>query len=435
VRPLAVLAGLTAAAVLPGTALGVNVVIVAVLIGATVATTIRPSLRSAALGALSLALASMAAVLDAGWVVALDLAGAWLLATFAVAGHALAAPLAPLVQLRTLPSLAPSISPDSVRALRGVMLGGVLVVPFAALFWTADAAFAELGGGIPLPTGPSVPGRVLAFTAVLLAALGLALATRKILEPASLTIRRRLEPAEWAIALALLNLLFLAFVAVQLAVLFGGNDHVLRTAGLTYAEYARQGFWQLIVAAALTLAVVAGAALLAEIRKPLHALVLKGLLGSLCLLTIVIVASALHRLDLYSQAYGLTRPRLAPETLTLGLGALFALVLIAGALPAVRARLGPIVLYGAAAGLLAFSISNPDYRIAERNFDRWRVTGGLDARYARGLSADAAPALARLPSPLRERVLDPLEARLAEPEPWYAWNLSRARARDLQRPS
>ena len=48
--------------------------------------------------------------------------------------------------------------------------------------------------------------------------------------------------------------LFAAFVALQIAALYGGHDHVLRTAGLTYAEYAHEGFAQLMVAAALTLA-------------------------------------------------------------------------------------------------------------------------------------------------------------------------------------
>jgi hypothetical protein len=42
-------------------------------------------------------------------------------------------------------------------------------------------------------------------------------------------------------------------------VLFGGHDHVLRTAGLSYADYAHQGYGQLMAAAMLTLAVIAAA--------------------------------------------------------------------------------------------------------------------------------------------------------------------------------
>ena len=65
-------------------------------------------------------------------------------------------------------------------------------------------------------------------------------------EPSEPRALRRLSRAEWVIPLALLDALFLAFVIVQLAVLFGGHDRVLRTTGLTYAEYARSGFWQLL---------------------------------------------------------------------------------------------------------------------------------------------------------------------------------------------
>ncbi|CAN5694417.1 hypothetical protein BH18ACT13_BH18ACT13_11700 [soil metagenome] len=103
-------------------------------------------------------------------------------------------------------------------------------------------------------------------------------------------------------------MLFLVFVVVQVTVLFGGHDHVLETAGLAYAEYARQGFWQLIVAAVLTLAVIAAAARVAQPHHAAEKTLLRALLGTLCVLTIVIVASALHRLDLYEEAFGLTHP-------------------------------------------------------------------------------------------------------------------------------
>ncbi|MBA2384669.1 MAG: DUF4173 domain-containing protein [Actinobacteria bacterium] len=82
--------------------------------------------------------------------------------------------------------------------------------------------------------------------------------------------------------LALLDLLFLAFVAVQFAVLFGGHDRVVETAGLTYADYARSGFWQLLAATVLTFAVVGGALARAHTRGPRDRLLLRLLLGVLC---------------------------------------------------------------------------------------------------------------------------------------------------------
>jgi hypothetical protein len=429
-RIFALLAAVTAAASVPHAPLGLGVPLVGLLIAAAVAARADRSLDGALFGVLALALASMPALLDARWVLALDLLAACLLAAVAVAGPRIVALVAPVRALDGLPELVPSAPSGSAPALRGLLMGAVLVLPFAGLFWTADAAFAEVAGSTPAPSLSTVPGRLVVFVLVLLAALGLALAAGRVF-PDPVTRAPKLGLPEWAIPLALLDLLFLAFVVVQVTVLFGGHDHVLETAGLTYAEYARQGFWQLIAAAALTLVVVAGAARVAEIRHAADRILLRGLLGTLCLLTLVVVASALHRLRLYEDAFGLTRSRLGAETFTWGLAGLFVVVLLSGVVRPLRRELVRIALAGAALGLLAFSLSNPDGRVAERNVERWRRTGDLDATYLRRLSADAVPVLAELPEPLQTSVLEPLRLRLAEPEPWTSANYGRHRARSV----
>ena len=60
--------------------------------------------------------------------------------------------------------------------------------------------------------------------------------------------RPRLGTVEVVTVLVALNAVFLAFVILQAAYLFGGQDTLAAT-GLTYAEYARQGFFQLLAAA------------------------------------------------------------------------------------------------------------------------------------------------------------------------------------------
>jgi hypothetical protein len=66
----------------------------------------------------------------------------------------------------------------------------------------------------------------------------------------------RLRCLDWALPTGSLVGLFGLFVGVQFVVLFGGADHVLRTTGLTYAEYARSGFWQLLVVTVLAMVAV-----------------------------------------------------------------------------------------------------------------------------------------------------------------------------------
>jgi hypothetical protein len=203
---------------------------------------------------------------------------------------------------------------------------------------------------------------------------------------------------------------------------------VLRTTGLTYAEYAREGFAQLMAAAALTLAVVAGAVRWARREGPGDERLLRALLGVLCALTLVVLASALKRLGLYEEAFGFTRLRLVAHAQILWLGGLFVLVLAAGA--AGRAAWLPRgVVALSAVTALAFAVSNPDGRIAERNAERYARTGGIDVEYLADLSPDAAPALAELPPGLAECATRRMRAELARPDGLAGLNRGRARAR------
>jgi hypothetical protein len=384
------------------------------------------------LAALAFGLSCAPALRDAGWVVGADLAAAVLVASIAVTRaerfeQLVIAPAALVTRFVDLPELAARIEVETGRlrhhepVLRGALNGGLLVLPFAALFWTADAAFAGLGSSLPLPRLSMLPVRAAAAVSMLALCGGLALAARRPPETRLPDVRRA-SAAEWAIPLALLDLLFLAFVLVQITVLFGNHDHVLETRGLTYAEYARQGYAQLLAAVALT-AVVLGVA--TRLAAEHHRRLLRILSAVLCLLTLVVLASALKRLGLYEDAYGFTRARLAAHAAGLWLGGLLALLLVVSH---VRPRL---VVGLAAAGLAAFTLANPDRLVARRNVDRWERTGRIDAAALSKLSADAAPELVRLPPRLRERALRRIRRRLRAAEPWSSANMARARAREL----
>src|SRR2546423_1508317 len=67
------------------------------------------------------------------------------------------------------------------------------------------------------------------------------------------TSRFALGVVEVGVVLGLLDALFLGFVCVQVRYLFGSAAWVAATGGLTYAEYARRGFFELSWATALAL--------------------------------------------------------------------------------------------------------------------------------------------------------------------------------------
>ena len=422
-------AGLLAAVALPGNRLGIGVLVVAVAlaVAARFARAEAPGRRVErwVWGGAALLLVSAAVLRDAAWVVVPALLGALALGSLAVAGGrtwagvgrglvaaVVRSPRGPGLVVRGAISAVPAGSAPPLRPIaRGAGLAAILLTVFGVLFVTGDAAFAQLAVDT-LPTTRDADVLVLRAV-VLVAAVALAggLALARLAGPRDHAgpPRRRLASSEWLVALVALDLLVAAFVGVQLAVLFGDERHVLTTAGLTYAEYARAGFVQLLVAAALTLA-VAGAAL--RWSPPGRRTAIRAALGVLCALTLVVLASALHRLDLYQDAYGATRLRLAAHAGILLTGALLALVL--GALAIARfAWLPRAVTATVALALAGFVAVNPDLRIAERNLARAEV----DEAYLRELSADAAPALPR-------RLVD-----RPEPDGLFGWNLARRHAR------
>jgi Domain of unknown function (DUF4173) len=430
VKLLALLAALLAATVVPNAPPGIGATAVAALVAAAAWTQARRTSDLYLFGGLALALALSPALLDARWVVSIDLFAAWVCASVAVGGPSLRAIAAPATSLPRLPGLLPHSSSRAVPVVRAAAIATLVAIPFAVLFLTADAAFAAVADSAPRPELGSVPARVLIFGLVLVAAAALALAAAAPGRAARRSRTSRLTSLEWVLPLVLLDGLFLAFVGVQVRVLFGGDDYVVRTTGLTYSEYARQGFWQLIAAGALTLLVVQGAARLAQPRTRRERLLRNALVGLLCALTVVVVASALHRLRLYEDAYGLTRPRLAAEAFSLWLAGTFVLVVVLGLLRR-GAAFPRLALVWSATALVIFSAADPDALIADRNVARWEETGRIDTTYLSTLSADAVPALERLPTSLREEAAGPIEERLRAGEPWTSANVSRARARRL----
>ncbi len=391
-------------------------------------------------GALAVGLALQPVLRDAGWVVAVSVAAAL------VAGAAACAParswprvlgvaVAParlvagnVVVARTVRALLPDAAGGRARhgapVARGVAAAAALLATFGGLFAAADPAFANVADD--LLTYEWDPARALWRVALALLFLGAAGALARVSarRAAPQEPRAPWVPAhtELAIVLAALTALFAVFVGVQLRVLFGGAAYVGRTTGLGYGEYARQGFGTLLFACALTLALV-GVAARREGR------VVRALLGALCGLTLVVLVSAHLRLGLVEGAYGFTRARFAGHVVVLWLGAVFVLVIAAGAHRRLAAAAPRVVLPATLAALLVLALANPDGRIATSAVERFARTGELDVNALSQLSADALPAIARLPSAPENLVADSLRARLRRPDGPAGLNLARARAR------
>ncbi|MFI9589150.1 DUF4153 domain-containing protein [Nonomuraea sp. NPDC052265] len=449
--PAAAGAGVFAAVALPDAQVGLGIVLVAMVLGAAALPAVlrRMTPWTPALGMTAYWLISMAAVRDADWLVAILLVAGAGLGALAVSGAGsgwlgvvrggvsvvlalgpvpwfLAGPLRKLTARRRI-----------MPVLAGLGIAVVLLLVFGLLFASADAVFAAYVERLTSTPAwaDSVPSQifVFGFVAVLLAATVL-VALRPVIDPVGPEHKFGVSRSVWLVPLVSVNLLFSSFVAVQIRALFGGDGWVLRTAGLTYAEYARQGFFQLVVVSVFVLGIVAVAGGLLRTERGERWL-LAVLLGVLCGLTMVVLASALHRMSLYTDAYGLSRLRISVQATVWWLGALFALVLLAGAVRLAGRGSGWLprtIVLVTGLGLGAFALVNPDLQVAQTQVEVRGVTN-MDSDYLGDLGAEAVPALDRLPEPQRSCVLaDVVRANeLDRPDPWNGWNLARARARDL----
>lgn len=246
-----------------------------------------------------------------------------------------------------------------------------------------------------------------------------------------------LGAVEVGIVLGLLNVLFAAFVIVQFRYFFGGAARVMSITELTYAEYARRGFFELtwVAGLVLPLLLITHALVGRRDNRAVAERIFRPLAGTQVALLFVIMASAVARMRLYQSEYGLTELRLYTTAFMFWLGLVFVwfawTVLVRNARQ--RFACGALVAAFITVGLL--HLLNPDAYIVRANAAHARAGRAFDAAYASTLSADAVPALIHaLPSLNREercRVALSLSwwSRPVPGEDWRSWSLARMRAR------
>lgn len=392
-----------------------------------------------------LALTAVGAFRASEWLFVCCLAGAAAAASLAVVGRrsvngtwadVFAVPLAALPGARWLYAGVERRRSDSMRRQAwGITLSVVATVALLAVFVPllggADATFAALfDAALPRFDGALGFQWLALFVVAGLVAAGalfvLAAPPMPASEGAGGLRVRQLRRIEWVLPVGTLTALFTVFVGAQFMALFGGDDYVQRTAGLTYAEYARTGFWQLSTVSVLTLAVLLLVLRWARQDTAGDRMWLRALFSAVVVLSLIIVASALGRMWTYQQAYGFTVLRVLVEVCELWLGLVYLLVLVS-VLSLRRLWLGRAVFGTALAALLALAVVNPERLVADRNIDRWERGKTFDFDYLTELSADSLPAIDRLPEPMRTRAREIILARMNS-DSWNSWNRSRSNA-------
>lgn len=318
--------------------------------------------------------------------------------------------------------------------LRGVIITVPVLLVFTLLLRSADAAFNSLMGGMFSWNLSAflvqVPG-IVGTAYLALGSMHLSLLTTTLPEPAG-DIRSmvRLGWTESSMLLSALTVLFVAFIGVQFAYFFGGQEQITALTGLTYAEYARKGFFELIFTAALMLGLLLVVYRLQDSKTQLL-LLYKGLNLTLILCVLLMLLSAWKRMMLYVSTYGQTEDRLLTLIFMVWVGLVllwFMVMLFQKTYD--RFTFGSMVL-----GLVLIAGVNflqPTRIIVQTNLERELPLSAADWNNFRKLGADAVPlVLPHLKEASNCQTLLDLMQEDVHQEDWRSWNLGRSQAKTL----
>lgn len=244
-----------------------------------------------------------------------------------------------------------------------VLLGLCLAVPLLlvvlALLSSADAVFRQITDGIlKVINMDNVIGIVVQIAVMFLASYALLANLCKGGLRDEVKDHRSGEPVLAITITSLLTLVYLLFSGIQIFGLFLGQLRLPE--GYTYAEYAREGFFQLLAVSALNLVIVLFCmAFFRESR------ILKTILTVMSFCTFVMIAASAMRMIIYIRYYYLTFLRIL---VLWSLALLF--LLFAGVVVNIFREEFKLFQYGVtvvSVFYLLLSFSHPDYLIARVN--------------------------------------------------------------------
>ena len=189
----------------------------------------------------------------------------------------------------------------------------------------------------------------------------------RILEPATVKAARFLPSATVYIVLGAVSLIYVIFILCQLPYFFSAFGGSRPDGWLVYSAYAREGFFELCEIALINIIVIFVANLTIK-KNGTASAVLKILNIILSLITLLLIATAMSKMALYIDAYGLTIRRLLP------CAAMVFIALVYASVIALQKWKFSIVRLGLTAGaviMVALFLLNPNRIVIRYNTDRF----------------------------------------------------------------
>ena len=325
----------------------------------------------------------------------------------------------------------------AVPLLRGLLIAVPIAALLAGLLASADPVFASFFN-LNIDVGRLLLDFVFILFGALCAAGLLRLAASEPMDRVDAP-SWRLGATEALVVLAVLDAVFTAFAVAQVLAASGAAADTLRSAGVTYADYARSGFFQLLWVSGITLAVLVLCSRISMFANRNSRLAFVVLAVCAIALTLMIDVVAFRRLSLYEEAYGFTMLRLYSHIFAGWLAVVF--VLLAAEFIGVWSRRrwfigGTIVT--AIVLLLGLNVANPEGVVVALNTSHAQTAHKIDGQYLSDLSSDATPALLASRSELAASLQQQVSAAAcggprSYAPPWAAFNWADSQAAAARR--
>jgi hypothetical protein len=210
--------------------------------------------------------------------------------------------------------------------------------------------------------------------------------------------RSKVLPASAVYApLAVFTLLYLAFFTIMGSYLFSAFSGVL-PGGFSYADYARRGFFELCGVAFINLCAISGARLFTKGGDATQK-ALRFFTVVLSVFTLLLIITAVSKLLLYINSYGLSQLRLQALAFLVVLFAVFSVIAWWQLKPqAPQASIGRPLAWISLLAAVGFMVVDADALIANYNVDRY-LSGAqstIDTEMLGWMNDGVVPALERL---------------------------------------
>ena len=237
--------------------------------------------------------------------------------------------------------------------------------------------------------------------------------------------------------LTVLNIIYLIFCSIQITNLFMQKSNI---EGFDYSNYARQGFFQLMVVSFINFIILIIANINKKEKTKGQITYNKVMSLLIVIFTIIIIISAIYRMNLYQEAYGFTYLRILVDFV------LITEILIS--VPIIIKLLGKnidilktgIIITSFMYVILNFM--NIDNFIATKNIDRYfkdPENSNFDINYLCDLGTDATMQMTRLLNAKEEEIVKRTENYLykqrvwlnTEKMDWQEYNISKKQAKEI----